>query len=172
MCGRGINILCTCAAVPTIKDGAKTVSKKASPKKPTPRKVGKPTSKRVVQTLKKVGATPKKVVQKKITPKKRGPKGGTPRKKVTPRRLAPTTNKARGKVCGTTLILVYARITQLCLCNYRKASSLGDERYFSKLNGFTPQCTLHIMHIARGLAVWNLAYLDLPRLSIIYNNYE
>ena len=100
MCGRGINVLCTCAAVRTIKDGVKTASKKASPKRPTPRKVGKPTSKQVVKTPKKVGATPKK---KKITPKKRVPKGDTPRKKVTPRRsAAPTTNKARGKVCGTT----------------------------------------------------------------------
>ena len=82
MCGRGINILRTCAAVPAIKDGAKTASKKASPKKPTPRKVGKPTSKRVVQTPKKVGATLKKVVQKKITPKKRGPKGALQEKRL------------------------------------------------------------------------------------------
>ena len=76
------NILCTCAAVPTIKDGAKTTSKKASPKRPTPRKVGKPTSKRVVQTPKKVGTTLKKVVQKQITPKKRGPKGALQERRI------------------------------------------------------------------------------------------
>ena len=79
-------ILCTCAAVPTIKDGsmkgsgAKVVSKAASTKgtqRATPRKVGKkgPTSKVVVQksATSKVmqSATPKKVVQKKsATPKK------------------------------------------------------------------------------------------------------
>ena len=97
MCGRGINVLCTCAAVRTIKDGVKTASKKASPKRPTPRKVGKPTLKQVVKTPK-VGATPK---NKKITPK--SAERGHSKKKVTPRRsAAPTTNKARGKVCGTT----------------------------------------------------------------------